>query len=220
MNRLVTHDDFRSYDKFILENNFGRDYPHDLWGKDDVIVKWGGILQYVIANSSPSSVVLDLACGDSPLPVILSGYVKECIGFDKTRLPTYVMPTNCNLEIGTYLEYLGNLSENSIDIMYDSCSVIHFDTTYTDTIYNQGFDTVLDEAERCLVSGGKYIIICDCNEAGATGEFISSANMKELIDNHSTLKLTSEFEITPPENAFMWTPQQDMNVVSFEIEKI
>jgi len=227
INKLTTNKDVEELRKFVDENGWAKSHPHWLWGKTegDVMLKWGGILRGIKSVVTKDSMVLDLACGDSPLPKIISGWCNHLYSYDANKLPDG-LPNNCTVKLCKSDEYLKTVKDDFFDIVYDSCAVIHFNAREYDPaneIYNKGFYDTLVDVKRCLKPGGYFFVVCDCHETFQTGEFITEQNLYKMIKKVG-------FQVPEPVNlernndTFLWKVKihpgdLPLNVVSFVVGK-
>jgi hypothetical protein len=217
--KFLTNDDVEIFKNFIIENNFVQQYPHWLWNNynPDIMLKWGGILKYVKSVSDKNSIILDLACGDSPVPKIISNWCKEIHSFDAYKNQSSI--DNFKFFSGNHIQFLNNIQENLYDIVYDSCSSIHFDVSHNESnqIYNNGFYYTLQKVKYSLKPNGKFFIICDCGNHEC-GEIFKASNMYKMIENVD-FKFLGDVNLDKPKYIFSGSNPMELNVVSFSLTK-
>jgi SAM-dependent methyltransferase len=191
-NRMLNFSDIADMKSYIKDREYDVRYPHELWHKDDAILKWVSILKTVEFFNIKNSKIVDLGCGDSKPPIILKDMGNEITGFDIDPRANKI--EGINLIIGDALDVLKDMDDNSVDVFYDSCSVTHFYGGYsTDDVLNVAWDRISKEAKRILKPGGLFILASDCRMEDASGEYISPNQIIGILENNG-LKLTGEFK--------------------------
>lgn len=160
---------FKDYVDFLYAKGYG-----DL--NNDALWKWSSIM-YSLDNLGlkSSDKVVDIGGGRSPLTKILSN---EChitnvdINPNGNWFPLnedgdyikasnlYSEPDNMMYVNMNFLDWSKDQPDSSIDFMYDSCSIIHFDTGST-IAKNDGCFKVIEEVYRLLKPFGYFIVASD-----------------------------------------------------------
>jgi SAM-dependent methyltransferase len=134
----------------------------------DALWKWASLLHMFeqVKPSLSGNKVLEAGGGHSPVSKILSW---ECevnnvdVNFNDVWIPFDMglnVPDNSNKIQCDFIEYCKTLPDNSIDVVVDGCSMIHFDTS-SDFI-NKGLKSSCDEIKRVLKDDGFLLMASDC----------------------------------------------------------
>lgn len=206
LNSYVHKDDFQTIykDAITFFNNIGYG---DL--NNDALWKWSTIL-YSLYNLGlkDTDKVVDIGGGHSPLTKILSNKCQITnvdIGgnwFPIGANGEYVksLGIKCKQENiihanQDFFEWCKTVEDNSIDFMYDSCSVIHFDTN-SKLSYNDGCHRAGIEIARILKPGGFFICASDIlhplyeDQKESKGEFL---HLIDLITTYIRLKGINQY---------------------------
>lgn len=216
-NRILSIDDINQMNLFIRERKYDINYSHHLWYKEDAILKWSSILKTIEHLNIQNSTIIDIGCGDSKPPIILKDLGNKVIGFDIDTRANNI--EGVEIKIGDALDLLNDIEDNSIDVIYDSCSVTHFYTNSEEEIPNIGWDKISKEVYRVLKPGGYFIVASDCRIQDSFGEFISPKQIVNIIQNNG-LNLTSDFinsEIS--DNLYRFDYGGYMYIVSLSFKK-
>lgn len=191
-NRVLTKKDLEDSKNYISDKNYRSDYPHYLWDQEDAILKWTSILKSIYSLNYSGLKIIDLGCGDCKVTQILKDSGNLIIGIDSDERAN-ALKDIIEVIIGDALEILSKIEENTIDVVYDSCSVTHFYMDQEGEIPNIGWDKVSKEVQRILKPKGVFIISTDCRIEDSVGEFISPKQIIEIIEKNK-LRLSSNFD--------------------------
>ena len=210
-NRILTKTDLEDGISYINSMTYDVNYEHELWHKDDAILKWTAILKSIESFDIKKSKIVDLGCGDSKIAPILKDLGNTLTGIDLDKRANDINDEGINIIIGDAIEVLKNMETDSVDVFYDSCSVTHFYTEAVDDIPNIGWHKISGEISRILKSGGLFIVASDCRVNAGSGEFISPKQMIDIMERNN-LKLSSEYKDSDERYSFEY--QGEMFVVS------
>jgi SAM-dependent methyltransferase len=192
-NRILTKKDLEDGVSYISSMSYDVNYKHELWHKDDAILKWTAILKSIESFDIKKSKIVDLGCGDSKIAPILRDLGNTLTGIDLDKRANGINDEDIDIIIGDAMEVLKNMETDSVDVFYDSCSVTHFYTEAVGDIPNIGWHKISKEISRILKTGGLFIIASDCRINDDIGEFVSPKQIIDIIQkNH--LKLSSEYQ--------------------------
>lgn len=211
-NRILTQNDLHEGISYINNMRYNVTYPHELWEKDDAILKWVSILRTVENLNIKDSKIVDLGCGDSKIAPILKDLGNSLVGIDLNERANNINNDGINIVIGDAMEVLETMETDSVDVFYDSCSVTHFYTEVLDEIPNIGWHKISKEVSRILKPGGIFIISSDCRPHENSGEFISPEQIIKIIQTNN-LVLNSEYSEVPDQR-YSFDYGGDMCVVS------
>jgi hypothetical protein len=182
--------DYDSYLKFFAHNDLFLRH-HKLFGKPDVNLKWGFIFTNLKKYIKPNDSIIDLGAGDLALAVSTLEYFKDlnliynCFDLNRYSINNYLQNPFTykqfmnrivlNLKIififfkfkpklsnASHIEYLKSIPSESVDVVIDSCSMIHFDSGQVDLEgINDGIKQTIFEIQRILKKGGHFFTVCD-----------------------------------------------------------
>jgi SAM-dependent methyltransferase len=213
---------------FIKKDDFRKEFsPYIQWFTDigyidlnnDALWKWSSILYSIDELKIPYwSTCVDIGGGKSPLTRILSNrYVVTNVDkypggnwFPLNDGGNYIKSTGINYvekhityADQDFFDWAKGIESNSVDFMYDSCSVIHFDVQSTMS-KNDGCFKVVQEVNRILKPGGYFIVTSDIlhpihkstiSVDENRGEFLYLENLMSLY-NHGDMKTFEEVDLT------------------------
>jgi len=213
-NRILTNNDLKDGIAYIDEMSYNSNYEHELWSKDDAILKWTTILKSIESFSIKESKIVDLGCGDSKIAPILRDLGNTLTGIDLDKRANGINDEDINIIIGDAIEVLKNMESDSVDIFYDSCSVTHFYTEAVEDIPNIGWHKISKEISRILKSGGLFIIASDCRVNDDFGEFISPKQMIDIMKRNN-LELSNEYQDSDERYSFEYGGEMCVVSLSF-----
>ena len=175
---------------------------------EDGPIKWTSILQCINALSWTDSYtnILEIGAGNSVLPIMMADQQFEVTAIDKHILNNSVTKDiRIESEIIDAFEYLKNIPNNSLDIVVDSCSIIHYDISpYYDGdhsdehAYNTGCVNIAKLLSQKLKPDGLFITVSDFALKNGDNEFMSLDNLMECY-HFGGLKLLGKIpEINDP----------------------
>jgi SAM-dependent methyltransferase len=215
-NKIFTNSDLSLFTKISRDKNYPNAYPHYLWEKPDAIIKWVSINERILGKGNNLKIV-DLGCGKSCNPKILSNAGNKVIGLDLDPESYNYYNNEVEIKIGDAMELLKELEESSIDVFYDSCAVTHFNTNFDGDLPNIGWLEVAKSVKRALKPGGIFVIASDCRISDSEGEFISPNQIIEIVES-TGLKLSSEY-LNSSEDLYEYEGNGPMYVVGLTFKK-
>ena len=183
-NHLFNYKDLAKFEKIRDNNNWENDFPHvDLWRKSDAIIKWVSVLERFKELYPNNGVkVVDLGCARGCVPHVISSWGNEVTGVDSTKIDAR-LDHSCEgskVEIidSNVWDWFPTVKDESIDVFTDLCSISHFcgRSGVCDDGLTQ-FTKVFREAQRCLKSGGHFLISSDCIKGSDSGEYYDPKNI-------------------------------------------
>lgn len=213
-NRILTKNDLSEGLSYINEMSYDVNYKHELWHKDDAILKWTSILKTIKALKVKKSKIVDLGCGDSKIAPVLKDLGNTIIGIDLNERANQINEDGIKIIIGDALESLKKMKTSSVDVFYDSCSVTHFYPEDTEGIPNIGWYNISKEVSRILKPGGIFIISSDCRLNEDSGEFISPKQIIDIIQKNDLL-LSSSYEEVDDRYSFDYKGEMCIVSLSF-----
>jgi SAM-dependent methyltransferase len=180
---------------FIDSKRWKKEFPHELWPKGDIALKWGGLLFNILEVIKPEHRLLEAGCGNAPLASILGGSCSSVVGVDNSRAPSFKRD-NVSYILNDCLSYMESQPDQSFDIIYDSCSVTHFNCGSNETCPNKGFCKFVYESHRLLKPGGFLFVVSDCSIVPVTEFFSPDSMVKIMLDNKFNV-LGGDFQKNP-----------------------
>lgn len=190
LNKILNHNDLNSFKDYILKNNLKR-YPDVLWDKDDAILKWVSILKNIEELNIKNGEVCDIGSGEAILSSILCETNNKVVAIDHDRSPKYPKQNLLNLKTN-FLEFNKN-DTYFFDLFIDSCSVVHFDYSFTEIIPNNGCFLVGKQIYNLLKPKGYFLTSTDFCEKNMNGEFLNIANIISIYEKCG-LTLVEKFD--------------------------
>ena len=215
---ILSYREYDEYSNFFIHSNLFLRH-HKLSIKPDVILKWGYVMTNLGKLIKSNDTILDLGAGDLAIAVSslqefrnlnikyytndikrynVSNFLKFPVFFKQGFYGEILL----NLKIfyqfykfkpkhahSSHLKFLRSTPSNSVDIIIDSCSMIHFNSTLIESEgINQGIKETAEEAKRILKKGGHFLVVCDVQVLDENNPPIFST---EVLDYQ---KLTTFFE--------------------------
>lgn len=215
MNKALSRDDVKAYDvlfKRILEYN-----NPDHGQKEDALLKWSTILEAAEYLKIEEGTVLDAGCGPGHLSLFFIDKGMHAILIDINQLPNICMEREASVTgiIDDFFSAVKSVEDNSIDFVFDSCAVTHFDTNSKNSA-NDGLSRAAKEINRVLKPGGYFICASDAHDYAETGEFIKSDIMKNLIEAGGLVSV--EDDISYPSDSTYYVAS-DIHIVRLVFRK-
>ena len=187
--------------------------------------------------------ILEVGCGDGHLLKIISNeYGANCFGFDpilkslrvkllkfkrdKLRRRLYKVVPNDHVKFSMN-------NKNKFDIIYDACSLTHFNTNKFENI-NIGWKWALDYFPSILKTDGSFICATDTSEINPNFEFLESntilnrfkrigtINNLNLIESDVKIEIMNQEKFIDYNSPFIRFASADskilLNVVGFEVK--
>jgi SAM-dependent methyltransferase len=219
-NRILNINDLIEFKKIIEEKRYSITFPHiDLWTKDDAILKWISIIEEITTIQQENLKIVDLGCCDGCVPHILSYKGHDVTGIDIQKVNHLCVGSKAKLIVNDVFSELKNFKDNDVNVFVDSCAVTHFDTKFSNSIYNFGWEKVGKEIYRILKNNGKFVITTDCNTDNDFGEFIKPIKIIEILESCG-LKLDAPYENQYENTDFYFNyNSQKLKVVSLAFVK-
>ncbi len=188
MNSFTTLDSIIAKYEFSKYRNLNKVYFSYKYEVHDACLKYTYILQRIksfIENleDSRNLRILEMGCGNGHLLRIISNeYNFKCFGFDpilkspRVKLQKFQRDRfkriNYKLESKNHIDFMKN-NKNKFDIVYDACSLTHFDTTRHEEI-NLGWAWALNYLPSIIKPDGLFICATDTSEINPDNEFFNS----------------------------------------------
>jgi SAM-dependent methyltransferase len=188
--------------KFRDSNSVYFDYRYNV---SDAALKYLYILQRIenkINHSDKESEfrILELGCGDGHLLKIINQKFKsKCTGFDPILKTFRVKVSNFkrdklknqNRLLSVNHEEFTKMNSTKYDIVFDSCSLTHFDTTIIGSL-NQGWLWALENIPHLLRPNGIFICATDISELSPNNEFLNSDSILKEFSKIGNIKSINE----------------------------
>ncbi len=188
---ILSFREYDEYSNFFINNNLFLRH-HKLFIKPDVTLKWGYVMTNLRQLIKPNDTILDLGAGDLAIAVsslqefgnlnikyythdikrysvsnflkipaiFKQGFYREILLSLKILYQFYkYKPKHAR---SSHIKFLRSIPSNSVDIIIDACSMIHFNSTPIESEgINQGIKETVEEAKRILKKGGHFLVVCD-----------------------------------------------------------
>ena len=178
INRILNNTDIASFSHYVKIKNLKR-YPDILWDKPDAVLKWVSILKNIEELNIKNSTICDIGSGRGVLSSLLCESNDVVYAIDYDRVPTFAKNNLISIK-KSFLEC--DIQLNSVDLCIDSCSITHFDTSFSDTIFNNGCYVSGQIIYNILKSNGYFITSTDFCEKNDYGEFININNLISIYE--------------------------------------
>lgn len=178
--------------KFIETNKIYFSYKYSV---SDAALKYMYILQRIsdkikTMEHQGALNILELGCGDGHLlRIINTSFGHKCTGFDPILKSKRVKFSNLirdklksygKLVASDHLHFT-KVNSTKFDIVYDACSLTHFDTNPDDKI-NSGWKWAISYLPKIMKPGASFISATDVSEINPSQEFLKS---KDLLNAFS-----------------------------------
>ncbi len=215
---ILSFREYDEYSNFFIDFNLFLRH-HKLSIKPDVILKWGYVITNLRQLIKSNDTILDLGAGDLAIAVstlqefrnlTIKYYTHDIKRYNVSnflKIPIlykqgFYREILLNLKIlyqfykykpkharTSHIKFLRSIPSNSVDIIIDSCSMIHFNSTSIESEgINQGIKETAEEAKRILKKGGHFLVVCDVQVPDEKNPLIFST---EVLDYQ---KLTAFLE--------------------------
>ena len=214
-NRFIRNSDLNEAMRIRDENNWVQKYPHETslgnhWYRGEALLKWVFALRNFGIGESGKKVI-DLGTNNGCVPHVVADWGNETVAMDCIHPDYPPPPSACEMIVADAFEWLGDLEEESIDVVFDICAVHLFDTSHDEEIGNYGLLNIGKLVHRVLKPGGKLIVSSDAGDEDH-GEFSNAQTFIKMI-TASGLTLTSPFDYTVDDDTFYSTPYKVVSLV-------
>lgn len=214
-NRFIRNSDLNEAMRIRDENNWVQKYPHETslgnhWYRGEALLKWVFALRNFGIGESGKKVI-DLGTNNGCVPHVVADWGNETVAMDCIHPDYPPPPSACEMIVADAFEWLGDLEEESIDVVFDICAVHLFDTSHDEEVGNYGLLNIGKLVHRVLKPGGKLIVSSDAGDEDH-GEFSNAQTFIKMI-TASGLTLTSPFDYTVDDDTFYSTPYKVVSLV-------
>ena len=214
-NRFIRNSDLNEAMRIRDENNWVQKYPHETslgnhWYRGEALLKWVFALRNFGIGESGKKVI-DLGTNNGCVPHVVADWGNETVAMDCIHPDYPPPPSACEMLVADAFEWLAELEEESIDVVFDICAVHLFDTSHDEEIGNYGLLNIGKLVHRVLKPGGKLIVSSDAGDEDH-GEFSNAETFIKMI-TASGLTLTSPFDYTVDDDTFYSTPYKVVSLV-------
>ena len=214
-NRFIRNSDLNEAMRIRDENNWVQKYPHETslgnhWYRGEALLKWVFALRNFGIGESGKKVI-DLGTNNGCVPHVVADWGNETVAMDCIHPDYPPPPSACEMLVADAFEWLAELEEESIDVVFDICAVHLFDTSHDEEVGNYGLLNIGKLVHRVLKPGGKLIVSSDAGDEDH-GEFSNAETFIKMI-TASGLTLTSPFDYTVDDDTFYSTPYKVVSLV-------
>lgn len=186
-NRLLTLNDVSECYKIIEKEKWPqKGFNHiDLWTKDAAIIKWVTVLEEFRSIGKTNLNVVDLGSSTGVVPHIIASWGNIVTGIDLNGIDHWCPKGLVKMVLGDALYELGEMKDQSVDVITDLCAVHEFNTNSDSEVENIGWKQVSEQAYRVLKPGGMFLISTDVTLSPSVrnpGGFISAENLIKIVE--------------------------------------